>query len=88
MKRFLSVLSALLILSSSLIAFAQSNGAKPSDESPWKADKVFCQKTVEGVTFIYGFIDGQWQALEDFEEEGYQLLDCDTFYGIDSIPVS
>jgi hypothetical protein len=88
MRRFISIAGALFILSGSLIAFAQSNGAKPSDESYWKTDKVVCQKTVEGVTFIYGFIDGQWQALEEFEEEGYELLDCDTFYGIDSIPVS
>ncbi len=88
MSSFTSAIGLLMFLSGSLIAFAQSNGAKPSDEDYWKTDKVVCQKTVEGVTYIYGFIDGHWQALENFEEEGYQLLDCDTFYGMDSIPVS
>jgi hypothetical protein len=88
MRRLIRILSALVIPSSSLIAFAQSNGAKPSYEHHWKVDEVICQSTVEGVTYIYGFIDGQWQALEKLEEQDFELLDCDEVYEINPTPVS
>lgn len=88
MRSFFNILSTLLVLSSTFIAFAQSNGAKPPHDGFWEGDEIICQRSVDAVTFIYGFIDGQWQALEKLEEEGQALLDCDEVYDIAPRPVS
>jgi hypothetical protein len=88
MKRLFNIPNALWLLSVSSLALAQSNGTQPYPDNLWQDDPIVCQKTVEGVTFIYGFIDGKWQAVERHELDVSDLLDCDEVYEIAPSPVS
>jgi hypothetical protein len=75
----------LLTVWSTLVPFAATERPALAEEAGAMS---VCFRDVEGLRFYYGLIDGQWQALRDFDPSEHRVVDCDAFYGEDAASFS